>query len=199
MSKKQKKDNNQQKKEEQNQNEDSLIHAAQQALDEKKAEYNTLREKYLRLCADFDNTRKRWQKERQDLVEFANYSLVKELIIVVDELEHALVALKEHDSGDQIVKGVEIIYLNLTKILKKEGVVVIEAKGEKFNPHLHEIIAQRETDQAPEHVVLEEVQKGYMYKDKLLRTAKVVIAAESSSAKESEANAAKEEEKDQQE
>jgi molecular chaperone GrpE len=184
MSKKNKKETEQQKKQENKDNE--IIHAAQKALDDKKAEYDALWDKYLRLCADFDNARKRWEKERQGLVEYANYSLVKELIIVVDELEHALVAVKEHAKDNPIVKGIEIIHLNLIKILKKEGVEVIQAKGEKFNPHVHEIIAQRQSDETPEHTVLEEVQKGYKYKDKLLRTAKVVIAAESSSEQETQ-------------
>ncbi len=145
-------------------------------LREKAAEFDYLENKHLRACAEFDNIRKRWNKERVDLIRFANYSLIRDLIVIVDELEHALCAVREHEPGSEINKGIEITYNNLLKILKKEGLKSIQAKGKKFDPHFHEIVGQKEDPDSEEHAVLEEVQKGYLLDDKVLRTSKVILA-----------------------
>ena len=146
-------------------------------LQKKAAEFNSLEDKHLRTCAEFENIRKRWDREKTDLIKFANYSLIRDLIIIVDELEHALSAIKEHESSSEINKGVEMTYSNLLKVLKNEGLEPIQAKGKKFDPHFHEIVGQRE-DTSEEHTVLEEAQKGYMLCDKVLRTSKVILAME---------------------
>ncbi len=147
----------------------------------KAAEYDALWDKYLRLCAEFDNARKRWEKERQNLVKFAHYELIKKLIVVLDELEQAKEAIRKHKTGEDIARGVEITYNNLINLLKKEGLRPVEAKGKKFDPHLHEIVGQRRDEAVEEHTVLEEVQKGYFLGDNLLRTAKVIIAVKDGS------------------
>ena len=160
-------------------------------LKNKSSEYNALRDKYLRTCADFDNARKRWDKEKQGVAKFANFSLIKELLVILDELEHALKAVDEHsqvdkapllkETGesiplDKIAKGVELTYNNLRSILEKEGVKAIEAKGKKFDPHIHEIVGQVNNPDVEEHTVLEEIQRGYFLGDSLLRTSKVIIS-----------------------
>jgi molecular chaperone GrpE len=144
-------------------------------LQKKASDYDSLWDKYLRLCADFDNSRKRWDKDRVDLLKFANYSLIADLVVIVDELEHALRAIKDHSSSEDILRGVEMTYRNLVTILKKQGLKAIEAKDKKFDPHVHEIVGQKEASDDKEHFVLEEVQKGYLLEDKLLRTSKVII------------------------
>jgi len=154
----------------------SLTGEETEELRRKASEYDSLWDKYLRVCADFDNARKRWEKENKDLVKFANHNLIRELIVIVDELEHALKATKEHSSQEEITKGIKITYNNLLNLLKKEGLVPIEAKGKKFDPHIHEIVGQREIDKVEEHIVLEEIQKGYLLGDKVLRTSKVIVA-----------------------
>ena len=140
------------------------------------SEYDALWDKYLRVCADFDNVRKRWDKERQSLVKFANFSLIKNLLVIVDEFEHALRAIEEHSQCDKIVEGVELTYNNLRSVLDKEGLKAIEAKGKKFDPHIHEIVGQVENSDIDEHTVVEEIQKGYFLGDDLLRTSKVIIS-----------------------
>jgi len=142
----------------------------------KTVDYDALWEKYLRNCAEFDNARKRWDKERQQLIKFANYSLVRDLVVTIDELEHALSAIKEHSGSEEILKGVQLTYNNLLTLLKKEGLKAIQAQGKKFDPHIHEIVGQRQDGSVDEHTVLEEVQKGYFLGDKVLRTSKVIIA-----------------------
>ncbi|UCD15417.1 MAG: nucleotide exchange factor GrpE, partial [Candidatus Omnitrophota bacterium] len=144
--------------------------------DKKAAEYNQLWDKYVRLCAEFDNSRKRWDKDKEEIIRFANFSLLKELIIILDELEQALKIARDHQDFEKIVKGIELTYNNFSKILKRMGVVVIEAKDKQFDPHVHEIVASKEVEGAElEHKVLEEVLKGYMFRDKVLRTSRVII------------------------
>ena len=146
-------------------------------LKKKASEYDALWNKYLRLCADFDNARKRWDKDRQDLIKFANTSLIKNLLVIVDEFEHALRAIEEHSQCDEaIIKGVKLTYNNLLSVLNKEGLKVIEAKGKRFDPHIHEIVGQVEDLNVEEHTVVDEIQKGYLLGDSLLRTSKVIIA-----------------------
>ncbi len=145
-------------------------------LEEKASKYEKLWDKYIRICADFDNARKRWEKEKQELIKFANYTIIKELITIMDELEQAIKAVKQHSQIQDIQKGIELTYNNLYSILRKEGLTPIEAKGKKFDPHFHEIVGQKEEKELDEHTVIEEVQKGYNLGDRLLRTSKVIIS-----------------------
>jgi molecular chaperone GrpE len=144
-------------------------------LKKKTQEYDALWDRYLRVCADFDNARKRWERERHEITKFANSKLIRELVIILDELEQASKVIKEHNPNPEILKGIQITYNNLLNILKREGLVIIEAKDKKFDPHLHEIVGQRESEDELEHIVLEEVQKGYLLGDRVLRTSKVII------------------------
>lgn len=148
----------------------------EQELETKTNEYNALWDKYLRLNAEFENARKRWQREREDVLKFANFSLLKEVLIILDEMEQALKMIKEHSNIDEISKGLEMMYNNFLKILSSRGFKYIEVKGKTFDPHLHEIVATKDVeDDEQDHKVLEEVQKGYLLEDKVLRTAKVIV------------------------
>ncbi|UCG35427.1 MAG: nucleotide exchange factor GrpE [Candidatus Omnitrophota bacterium] len=144
-------------------------------LEKQGQELEALRDKYIRLGAEFDNARKRWEREKEDVIKFANYSLLKDLTIVLDEMEQALRMVKEHSDFEQIAKGIELTYNNLLGVLFKKGLKTIEAAGKKFDPHFHEIVASREIEEGDEHLVLEEIQKGYLFGDKVLRTSKVIV------------------------
>lgn len=150
--------------------------SSEESLKQKEQQYEELLDKYLRLGADFENSRKRWERERYDLIRFANSSLLKEFISVVDEMEHALKAVKNNTSCEETVKGLEMLYDNFLGILKKNGIQVIEALGKKFDPHFHEIAGSKEVkEDNQEHIVLEEVQRGYLFEEKVLRTSKVIV------------------------
>ncbi len=137
---------------------------------------NILQDKYLRACADFSNAQKRWDRERQDLIKFSNSSLLRELLIVLDEDEQALKMVKEHGNIEEIIKGLEMAYNNFLSILKKQGLRQIACLGKPFDPHLHEVIATKEVNEHMDKpVVLEEIQKGYLLEDKLLRPARVIV------------------------
>ncbi len=145
-------------------------------LQKKAQDYEELWDKHLRICAEFDNTRKRWEREKQEIYKIGNFNLIGDVVIVLDEMEHALRSAREHGNDPQIVKGIEMMYEKLKNLLQKHGLKAMEAKGKKFDPHLHEIVGQQASDEYEEHVVIEEVQKGYFLEDKVLRTAKVILA-----------------------
>ncbi len=143
-------------------------------LKQKEREYNELWDKYLRACADFENTRKRLERQTAEAIKFANESLIKELLNILDDLERTLsLAQNEHKDLAIFLKGIEMVLAHLYELLKKYGLKPIEAEGKIFDPHYHEVLLQVEDDTIPEHTVVEELQKGYLLNDKVIRTAKV--------------------------
>lgn len=135
------------------------------------------RERILRLQADFENSRKRLERERQDFVRFANEGLMINLLNIVDDLERTLQLTQEkHEDFSAFLKGIEMILAHLYDLLKKHGLCPIEAKGKIFNPDCHEALLKVETEDFPENTVVEELQKGYLLNDRLIRTAKVKVA-----------------------
>lgn len=139
-------------------------------------EYEVLWDKHMRLCAEFENSRKRWCREKDEVMKFANFSLLAELLVILDETEQALKMAQEHRNIEEIVKGIELTAVNFNSIFKRRGLEKIEAEGKKFDPHLHEIVAGRESDkEEDEYKVLEEIQKGYLLAGKVLRTSKVIV------------------------
>jgi molecular chaperone GrpE len=143
-------------------------------LQKVKAERDTLIDRLARLQAEFENARKRTAREQQDFREYAVADAVKALLPTLDSFERALqtgAAEKSEFRG-----GVELIYKQLQDALQKLGVRAIPAKGEPFDPHLHEAIEMIETTDAPDHQILEELQRGYKLKDRLLRPSMVKVA-----------------------
>jgi len=153
----------------------------------KESEYRKLKEeadkakehwdRLLRLQADFDNTRKRLEREKQDFVKFANEGIILELLNILDDLERTVeLAQSQHQDLSAFLKGVEMILAHLYEMLKEYGVKPIEAQGKLFDPHYHEALMQAESKDAPEHTVIEELQKGYLLNDRVIRTAKVKVS-----------------------
>jgi molecular chaperone GrpE len=138
------------------------------------AERDELFDRLQRLAAEFDNFRKRTARERVALNERANERLVKELIPVLDDLGRALEAASEHEEA-KLEDGVRLVHRALAELLTKEGLAEIETGG-KFDPHVHEALLSQPSDEE-EGSVIEVVQKGYKLGDKVLRPARVVIAA----------------------
>ncbi len=143
-----------------------------------KAERDVACDRLARMQAEFDNARKRAAKEQQDFRDFALADTIKTLLPVVDSFERALQAKSE---GGEFRAGVELIYKQLQDALSKLGVQPIAAKGQPFDPRIHEAIEMVETSDAPDHQVLDEWQRGYKYKDRLLRPAMVRVAKNSGS------------------
>ena len=149
------------------------IPSAEGEVQKLKAERDTLLDRLARAQAEFENARRRAAKEQQDFRDFATVDAIKSLLPVIDSFERALQAKSE--AGD-FRTGVELIYKQLQDVLAKMGVRPIAAKGEQFDPHVHEAIEMVETPNAADHEVLDEWQRGYKFKDRLLRPAMVRVA-----------------------
>ena len=149
-------------------------------------EYNTLKEKaekcdeyfdrLLRNQADFDNLKKRLEKEKTEFVKFANEEIILEILKILDDFERAVEAGKSKHDFDVLYKGIEMIWKDMKDFLKQKGLKEIEAKGRPFNPHEHEAMMQEETDEYPEDHVVEEFQKGYTLNGRIIRHSKVKVA-----------------------
>ena len=149
--------------------EETLKHELAQKTKQSEDYLNTMK----RLQADFENFIKRTDKERKDVIELASAKLVTKLLIVLDDFDHTLISLKNHDASPEVIKGVELLRNNLYKVLTDEGVTPIECKG-KADPYLHEVILTEKG--AVDGTILQEIQKGYKLRDKVLRYAKVKVA-----------------------
>lgn len=136
-----------------------------------------LHDQHLRLAAEFDNYKKRIQKERTEFFRFANQDLITELLDVIDDFERVLKSL--NDSSDKTTKeGVNLIKDKLEKILKEKGLTAMNVVGEKFNPDLHDAVNSISVkDETKKGIIIEEVQKGYELHDRVIRHAKVVVGA----------------------
>lgn len=144
-------------------------------LEKYKTELEEGHDKYLRLAADFDNYKKRTVREFSDLIQSANEELILQLIPVLDNFERALDAAKSSDDFDSFHKGVEMIHQQLKDVLERQGVKEIEALGEPFDPHKHEAVMMVEKDKSPSEIVVEEMERGYMLNDRVLRPSKVAV------------------------
>ena len=135
-----------------------------------KAEMN---DRFLRLRAEFDNARRRFERERSDYLQFSAMDLVRDLLPVLDDFERAL---KVETADANYAKGVELIYQRLYETLKKLGLEPIESAGKPFDPNIHQAVESVPTDEAEDQTVLGEFQRGYNFKGKLLRPAMVRVA-----------------------
>ncbi|MFW6010929.1 MAG: nucleotide exchange factor GrpE [Desulfosalsimonas sp.] len=149
-----------------------------------KAEAAETYDRLLRLSAEFENYKKRAQRQMEDHKKYANEELIKDLLSVVDNLERALNAAggqKKKDTDASMAEGIEMTLNEILKILKKYNVTPVEAKGKPFDPNYHEALMQEETDEYPENTVVGELQKGYLLHDRLIRPAMVVVSKAKSS------------------
>jgi molecular chaperone GrpE len=136
-------------------------------------------DRFLRVAAELDNFRKRKEREISDLRKYANQSLLRELLGVVDNLERALVSARESGHPEALMEGVEMTLKELLKIFDQFGVKPIEALEQPFDPNHHEAVMQAPSDAFPANTVIKELQKGYLLRDRLLRPAMVVVSTES--------------------
>jgi molecular chaperone GrpE len=150
--------------------------AGGQTFEELNRTLQELNNKYLRLYAEFDNYRKRVNREREDLLKYGNESLLSELLPAIDHLELAL----KHSTGEinsGLVQGVEMTLKELYRTLEKFGLTRIEAEGKCFDPSVHHAMVQVEREDMDEMMVAEEMRTGYRYRDKVLRPSLVAVTA----------------------
>ena len=131
-----------------------------------------LTETLQRTQAEFENYKKRVDKEKAEFVKYAKAELIRRLLSTIDTFE---IALKSTKDNEKFVKGMEMVYVQLISLLHSEGLKPIESLGKKFDPYLHEVMLKEKSDN-DDGVVLEELQKGYMLNDKVLRHSKVNVS-----------------------
>ncbi len=143
-------------------------------IEDKQAQIDEYKNRWLRTQADFDNFRKRTKKEMQDIHLYACEEFIKELLPVMDNFERALDSIE--DKSNAFYKGVELIYQQILNIFEKFNVKQIKALGEPFDPRFHEAIMQEQSDEHENETVIEVFQKGYTYHSRVIRPSKVKVS-----------------------
>jgi len=145
-------------------------------LDALKAKNEELEDRVKRQMAEFENFRKRTEKEKSVMFEMGAKSVIEKLLPVVDNFERGLASASEEDRSDPVYEGMNLIYKQLVDELDKLGVKPIEALGVEFNPEYHNAVMQEETDEFEEGIICKELQKGYTYRDSVVRHSMVAVA-----------------------
>ena len=141
------------------------------------AEAEKYRDSYVRTQAEMENMKKRLEREKADFVKYANDNLVKDLLPILDNLERALEHAKaEGENGQGLISGVQLTYDGFVSVLERFGVKAVSALGEKFDPNFHEAVMQKEDPDVEANTVIEQVQKGYLLNERLVRPALVVVS-----------------------
>ncbi len=148
----------------------------QEKLSALEQENEELNKRLLRLQADFDNYRKRSRAEKQEMVDYATIELIRSLLPVIDNLDRACAAAE--DSPEGLFDGVFMIARQLKELLEKEGLQAIDCKGKPFDPQCHEAVIREESGEYPPNTVVDELQKGYKMKDRVLRPSMVKVAVD---------------------
>ena len=144
-------------------------------ISEVQALADTNMDNYLRSQAEMENMKKRFQKEKQELVKYGNEILTKQLLPVADNLEKALDHSKDENSLEALREGVDLTLKGLISVLEKAGVAVVQAVGAPFDPNFHEAVSEHMDESAEPGTVLKELQKGYLLNDRLIRPAMVIV------------------------
>jgi len=160
---------------------DQQIEQYQNALEKEKEISRELGDKYLRLQAEFENFRKRLQKEKSDFMKYAMENFFKNILPVIDNFELALESAEKASDIQGLSEGVKLIHMQFLDVLQKEGLACFSSLGELFDPQKHEAIMRIESDDHHENTVMEELKKGYYLNDRLLRPAMVAVSRKKNS------------------
>lgn len=158
---------------------------AVQVLEQTQKEASSLKERLMRVSAEFENYKKRVGREKEDAIKFANERILKELLPVLDNFERAIQGAANAQAGSAdghaalatVVEGIEMVFKQLKDSLGRFGVEGFSAQGQRFDPGLHEAVASREDPSVPNQTVLEEYQRGYMLHGRLVRPAMVIVSS----------------------
>jgi len=138
-------------------------------------------DKYVRLYAEFENYKKITSRAKEEQLKYANENLIKDLLTVIDHLELALQHSTNNEISDSLAQGVELTLKEMKTVLEKYGVTSIESIGKSFDPSVHHAMAQVESEDAEDNIVVKEFRKGYMFKERVLRAALVGVSKKPSS------------------
>jgi molecular chaperone GrpE len=151
----------------------------EQKINELELQLKELQDKFLRKAAEFENYKRRTENDQLNLLSYAAESFILNLLPVVDDFERSLKHIKDARDTKSIQEGVKLMYEKLLKVLKDQGVKKMDVIGKPFDVDYHDALMQKPDSSVPPHTVLEEIEPGYMYKDKVIRHAKVIVSDES--------------------
>ena len=155
------------------------VNEKDQKIAELEKEIENLKDRFLRKAAEFENYKRRTENDQLNLIKYSAVSFILKMLPVMDDFERSLDHIEEAKDIDALKKGLKLVYEKLSKVLDAEGVKKIEAVGKAFDVNFHEAIMQKKDDSVEPHTVIDEVEKGYLYKDKVIRHSKVVVSEES--------------------
>ncbi|MFQ9514937.1 MAG: nucleotide exchange factor GrpE [Eubacterium sp.] len=144
--------------------------------DKKDQQIEELNDKYQRLFAEFQNYRSRSEKEKSSMYEIGAKAIIEKILPVVDNLERGVAALSEEDLGSPVGEGMNLIYKQMITALEEMGVTVIETEGKEFDPELHNAVMHEDNEELGENMISQEFQKGYKYRDSVIRHSMVKVA-----------------------
>lgn len=147
---------------------------------ELEAQVKELQDKVLRKSAEFENYKRRTENDQFNLLNYAAESFITKLLPIVDDFERSMDHIDDLGESNSVKDGIKLVYEKLQKLLQEQGVKKVQSKGEPFNVDYHDALMQRKDDSVPPHTVLEEIESGYLYRDKVIRHAKVIVSEESS-------------------
>ena len=160
--------------------EDKVVDQEKIALEEKlksaEQELESYKDRLLRKAAEFENYKRRVENDQFNLLKYAAESLIIKLLPIIDDFERSLIHIKDAKDVDSIKDGIKLVYDKLMKMLEDRGVKSIDAVGKPFDVHYHEAIMQRKADDVEPHTVIDEFEKGYLYKDRVIRHTKVAVS-----------------------
>lgn len=144
-------------------------------------EVENYKDKFLRKAAEFENFKRRNENDQLNLIKYAAESFIIKLLPIVDDFERSLVHIKDAKDFESIKNGISLVYDKLMKVLIEQGVKPIQAIGKPFDVHYHEAIMQKKVDNVEPHTIVEEFEKGYIYKDRVIRHSKVAVSEDNHS------------------
>ena len=139
-------------------------------------EVEELKDKVLRKAAEFENYKRRTENDQLNLLTYGAESFISKLLPIIDDFERSMKHLESATDIDSLKEGMSLIYDKFTKILDEQGVKKMESKGKPFDVNYHEAVLQQKDDNVPPHTVIDELESGYLYKDKVIRHAKVIVS-----------------------
>jgi molecular chaperone GrpE len=164
---------------------ESPIEDSQETEEQAGEELQILQDKYMRLAAEFENYKRRAQRDQSDAIRYANESLLKNLLPTIDNLERAIQSGIDASASGALIEGVQLTHKQFLETVGKLGVRQVSSEGSAFDPNIHQAVAQVESETATPNTVVEEFQKGYFLHDRILRPAMVTVAKEKSDQTES--------------
>ena len=156
------------------------VEKSEAKIAELEAQVKEWQDKLLRKAAEFENYKRRTENDQFNLINYAAESFIIKLLPVVDDFERSMEHIDDIDNNKAVKDGIKLVYEKLLKLLNEHGVKKMQTKGEPFSVDYHDALMQRKDDSVPPHTVLEEVEAGYLYRDKVIRHAKVIVSEESS-------------------